>query len=356
VYLLYYLATRENKLQISNLLKIYVTILIVFITNFINFLTHSNINGQNGRGAYHSDLFAGKLTDILLSSPFINHIIPNLEILKTGGTESRFIGLPLSVFFFLVFLLLILYPVLKVELFSIKLLFSFLQISLITFITGGFGNLQASIFVIFGQISPMRSWSRLSILIGILSFVLIFLFLQEKLKTVYLYSVMVFVLFFSVLDLTHLEKDSRFEPNIKQLEETSFLKYVDSNLKPCNVLQLPVDTYFIPQGALDQAWRYYWNGMIPYLALPDFKWTSAIYVDSPGWQELKKIPTDIDKSFFATISKNFCAVVFDKNFSQYQIDRQATLGPEPGVWPGLRIETGLTPDFEDTRFSVYLTK
>ncbi len=356
VYLLYYLVTRVNKLQISNLLKIYVTILIVFITNFINFLTHSNINGQNGRGAYHSDLFAGKLTDILLSSPFINHIIPNLEILKTGGTEARFIGLPLSVFFFLVFLLLILYPVLKFELFSIKLLFSFLLISLMTFITGGFGNLQASVFVIFGQISPMRSWSRLSILIGILSFVLIFLFLQQKLKTAYLYSVMVFVLFFSVLDLTHLEKDSRFEPNIKQLEETSFLNYVDSNLKPCNVLQLPIDTYFIPQGALDQAWRYYWNGMIPYLALPDFKWTSAIYVDSPGWQELKKIPTDIDKSFFATINENYCAVVFDKNFSQYQIDRHATLGPEPGVWPGLRIETGLTPDFEDTRFSVYLTK
>ena len=356
VYLLFYLVTRENKLQISNLLKIYVTILIVFIANFINFLTHSNINGQNGRGAYHSDLFAGKLTDILLSSPFINHIIPNLEILKTGGTEARFIGLPLSVFFFLVFLLLILYPVLKFELFSIKLLFSFLLISLMTFITGGFGNLQASFFVIFGQISPMRSWSRLSILIGILSFVLIFLFLQQKLKTAYLYSVMVFVLFFSVLDLTYLEKDSRFEQNIKQLEETSYLNFVDANLKPCNVLQLPIDTYFIPQGALDQAWRYYWNGMIPYLALPDFKWTSAIYVDSPGWQELKKIPTDIDKSFFATINENYCAVVFDKNFSQYQIDRQATLGPEPGVWPGLRIETGLNPDFEDTRFSVYLTK
>jgi hypothetical protein len=356
VYLLYYFVTRVNKLQISNLLKIYVTILIVFIANFINFLTHSNINGQNGRGAYHSDLFAGKLTDILLSSPFINHIIPNLEILKTGGTEARFIGLPLSVFFFLVFLLLILYPVLKFELFSIKLLFSFLLISLMTFITGGFGNLQASFFVIFGQISPMRSWSRLSILIGILSFVLIFLFLQQKLKTAYLYSVMVFVLFFSVLDLTYLEKDSRFEQNIKQLEETSYLNFVDANLKPCNVLQLPIDTYFIPQGALDQAWRYYWNGMIPYLALPDFKWTSAIYVDSPGWQELKKIPTDIDKSFFATINENYCAVVFDKNFSQYQIDRQATLGPEPGVWPGLRIETGLTPDFEDTRFSVYLTK
>ena len=356
VYLLHYLFTKENKLQIINLLKIYITILIAFILNFINFLAHSSINGQNGRGAYHSDLFAGKLTDILLSSPLINQIIPNFEILRTGGTEARFIGLPLSIFFLLVFVLLILYPVLKVELFSIKLLFSFLLISLLTFITGGFGNLQASLFVIFGQISPMRSWSRLSILIGILSFVLIFLFLQQKLKTTYLYFLMVFVLFFSVLDLTQLEKDSKFSPNIEGIEETKFLNFVDSNLEPCSILQLPIDTYFIPQGAVDQAWRYYWNGMIPYLVLPDFKWTSAIYVDSPGWKELKKIPTEIDKSFLDTIGKDYCAVVFDKNFSQYQIDRQATLGPEPGVWPGLRIETGLIPGFEDTRFSVYLLK
>jgi hypothetical protein len=96
--------------------------------------------------------------------------------------------------------------------------------------------------------------------------------------------------------------------------------------------------------------------MIPYIVLPDFKWNSAVYVDSPGWNELKKIPTVIDKSFFDTFGKDYCAVVFDKNFSQYQIDRQATLGPEPGVWPGLRIETGLIPGFEDTRFSVYLLK
>ena len=356
LYLLYYLFTRENKLQINNLLKIYLTILIVFIANFINFLTYSSISGQNGRAAYHSDLFAGKLTDVLLSSPFINQIIPNLEILKTGGTDARFIGLPLSVFFLLVIVLLILYPVLKVELFSIKLLFSFLLISLLTFITGGFGNLQASFFVIFGQISPMRSWSRLSILIGILSFVLIFLFLQQKLKTIYLYSVMAFVLFFSVLDLTQLEKDSNFSPNIEKLEETKFLNFVDSNLEPCSILQLPIDTYFIPQGAVDQAWRYYWNGMIPYIVLPDFKWNSAVYVDSPGWNELKKIPTVIDKSFFDTIGKDYCAVVFDKNFSQYQIDRQATLSSTPGIWPGLKIGKDLIADFEDTRFSVYLLK
>ena len=356
VYSLHYLFTKENKFQIVNLLKIYITILIAFILNFINFLAHSSINGQNGRSAYHSDLFAGKLTDILLSSPLINQIIPNFEILKTGGTEARFIGLPFSIFFLLVFVLLILYPVLKVELFSIKLLFSFLLISLLTFITGGFGNLQASLFVIFGQISPMRSWSRLSILIGILSFVLIFLFLQQKLKTTYLYFLMVFVLFFSVLDLTQLEKDSKFSPNIEGLEETKFLNFVDSNLKPCAILQLPVDTYFIPQGAVDQAWRYYWNGMIPYLVSPDFKWTSAVYVDSPGWEDLKKIPTDVDKSFFATIGKDYCAVVFDKNFSEYQIDRQATLSSTPGDWPGLRIGKDLIPDFEDTRFSVYLLK
>jgi hypothetical protein len=71
---------------------------------------------------------------------------------------------------------------------------------------------------------------------------------------------------------------------------------------------------------------------------------------------LKKIPTVIDKSFFDTFGKDYCAVVFDKNFSQYQIDRQATLSSTPGIWPGLKIGKDLIADFEDTRFSVYLLK
>ena len=353
-YFLYFMFSKENRFQIISLFKIYTIVISVFGLNFINFIYYSNINGDNGRAAYHSDLFAGKLTDILLSSPIVNRFIPNLEILKTGGTEARFIGLPLLICFLSVFVLLILYPLLKIGRFSLKILFSLLFISLFTFITGGFGNLQASFFVMLGHISPMRSWSRLSIFIGLLSFVLIFYMLQQKLNDSHLLIIMSVVIFLSALDLTQLERDSKFRSNIDQLEETEFIQFVDKTLDPCPILQLPIDTYFIPQSAWDKGWRYYWNGMIPYVALPEFKWTSATYVDSPGWEVLQKIPSSVGKGYIDSVKNDYCAIVFDKNFSQYQIDRQASLSSTPGSWPGLRVENEIKPDFEDTRYSVYL--
>ena len=50
----------------------------------------------------------------------------------------------------------------------------------------------------------------------------------------------------------------------------------------------------------------------------------------------------------------YCAIVFDKNFSQYQMDRKAGLKSTQGLWPGLRISNSVNSNFEDTRYSVYL--
>ena len=95
-------------IKIQNLLKIYFSILFIFLLNVVNFVYHSSINGQNGRTAYQSDIFAGKLTDLILSSPFLNNFIPNLVDLQNGVSgEIRQVGLPLiiSIFFGLFFIL-----------------------------------------------------------------------------------------------------------------------------------------------------------------------------------------------------------------------------------------------------------
>jgi hypothetical protein len=111
----------------------------------------------------------------------------------------------------------------------------------------------------------------------------------------------------------------------------------------------------LPQGALDRAYRYYWTNLIPYIVLPEFEWTSAIYTDSPGWKNvIEKIPSEITKQDVESLSETYCAIFFDKDFSQYQIDRNAGLKGTIGLWPGLRMSPELKPDFEDTRFSVYV--
>ena len=355
VYLINYLIFRDNLNLLKNLLKIYFSILSIFLLNVFNYVFHSPINGQNGRNAYQSDIFAGKLTDLILSSPFLSNFIPNLVDLQSGVSgEIRQVGLPLiiSIFFGLFFILV--YPSLQIKDNGIKVLTSLFTITTLTFITGGFGNLQASLFVILGEVSPMRSWSRLSILLGLISLVLLVVFLTERFgpKIANLFTSLIF--FLAILDFTQIPRDSKFEPNFSAIEEAGFIEYIDSKIDPCPVLQLPVDTYFLPQSSVDRAWRFYWNGMIPYVVLPEFSWTAATYVDSLGWDSLASLPTEIDQKTINILKLKYCAIVFDKNFSQYQIDRNAGLEFTPGLWPGLRISKSVTSNFEDARYSVYL--
>jgi hypothetical protein len=292
-----------------------------------------------------------------LSSPYFTRYLPNLENLQSGiSGEIRVIGLPLviSIFFGIVFILI--YPNLNITDSGIKMITSLFVITLLTFITGGFGNLQASFFVLLGEVSPMRSWSRLSVFLGFISLVLFVFFLRNRINARQMNLFASLLLLLALLDFTKIPRDSKFEANDKKLEESGFINFIDSNLKPCPVLQLPVDTYFIPQSALDRAWRYYWIGMVPYVILPEFSWTAATYVDSPGWEGLANLPTEVDQASLKTLDVDYCAIVFDKDFSQYQIDRKAGLNMTQGLWPGLLISNSLLPEYEDTRYSVYIIK
>ena len=357
VYFFSYLLNKGIWPQFKNLLKIYVSTIFVFSVNFLNYAIHSSINGQNGRNAYQSDIFAGKLTDLLLSSPYFTRYLPNLETLQSGiSGELRLIGLPLviSIFFGIVFILI--YPNLSITDNGIKVITTLFVITLLTFITGGFGNLQASFFVLLGEISPMRSWSRLSVFLGFISLVLLVFFLRSRINAKQMNLFALLLLLLAILDFTKIPRDSKFEANDEKLEESGFINFINTNFKPCPVLQLPVDTYFIPQSAVDRGWRYYWNGMIPYVILPEFSWTAATYVDSPGWEVLTNIPNEIDEESLKKIGTEYCAIVFDKNFSQYQIDRKAGLNMTQGQWPGLRMSNSLLPEYEDTRYAVYTIK
>jgi hypothetical protein len=72
------------------------------------------------------------------------------------------------------------------------------------------------------------------------------------------------------------------------------------------------------------------------------------------WEKYKEIPTEINIAA-ANFYKNqgFCAILFDKDFSQWQIDRKAGLDFTEGKWPGLRMNLG-SPDFDNGRYQIYL--
>jgi hypothetical protein len=100
--------------------------------------------------------------------------------------------------------------------------------------------------------------------------------------------------------------------------------------------------------------KFGYNQTIPYLLSNNNKWSLYGIPGNKFWQNYKEIPTEITIDAANSYSnQGFCAILFDKDFSQWQIDRQAGLDFTVGNWPGLRINLG-SPDFDNGRFQIYL--
>jgi hypothetical protein len=353
---------RSNSKILIIYLKIFFYAFVGFVYQAFLYLYNYSLMGVNDRFPWQSDVFSGKFSDVLIGSPFLNNLLPRLSNLVPGtSTEalSIMLGLPLIFGFIFAIYFVLTSPLVKDE--SEDALVSPIRqltiASILFFVLGGLSNLQASFFVLLGTASPMRTWSRLSILIAILGLVLFYLLIENKLKKFFALFFAAFIFLLSVIDVLSMEKLVDNKNNWAAQEHYKSVTFIGENLNPCPVLQLPADTYLIPQGALDKAIRYYWTNLIPYVILPKFNWTSATYTDSYGWTNvIEKLPIEIQPQDLTSLSKDYCAIYFDKDFSQYQIDRQAGLKGTIGLWPGLRISPDLIPDYEDTRFSIYLIK
>jgi hypothetical protein len=87
--------------------------------------------------------------------------------------------------------------------------------------------------------------------------------------------------------------------------------------------------------------------------LKSFYWTGGTYTDSLGWRNLENVPTNITDENISELGKAYCAILFDKDFSSYQIDRKASLSTSELKWPGLTISERIKPSYEDKRFQIY---
>ena len=341
-------------------LKIWVTILsgliISFAFNYLLILSSQEYKGITSRAPWQSDLFGGRFADILVSSPFLNqkwNLIEKLsEVLSPEGKNS-YVGI---VFAMGVFLTLI-YAIATTSLQRLKLPFGFGSILVLLwlfFITGGLGNLQASALLILNQTSPMRAWHRVIVVLGILGIYILLMMLQSiKIKDLYKNLLLAALIVVTLYD-------SRFAnyinyTNKNDVIEFSAVDFLDTNTKNCPVLQFPVDTFpGIQDFMFSNRDKFGYNQSIPYLLSDNNKWS---YYGIPGnkyWENVKKISSEIgevEAQNFRT--QGYCAILFDKDFSQWQIDRQAGLDFTIGKWPGLRMNLG-EPNFDNGRYQVFL--
>jgi hypothetical protein len=344
--------------QLRIWLSIIAGLLVSLLFNYLLIISNQEYKGITSRVPWQSNTFGGRFADVLVSSPFLNHKGNLLEKLSEGLSpegKNSFIG----IIFAVGVLLTLFYAVTSFTSIRIKLPTGFgaiLVILWLFFITGGLGNLQAAILLLLDQTTPVRAWFRIIMVLGILGLFILFKLLEiVPIKKIYQNLVLVFLVLITIYD-------SRFVnyityTNKNQVIEYSAVNFLDTSTKDCPVLQIPIDTFpGIQDFTFTNGEKFGYNQTIPYLLSDNNKWSLYGIPDNKYWEEVKSIPSEIDEVAGKNLStQGFCAILFDKDFSQWQIDRQAGLDLTIGKWPGLKMNLGI-PNFENDRYQVYLLK
>ena len=332
-----------------------------FPTLFL-YLNNLSFVAKSTRTPWQSNVFGGRITDLFIQSPTLN-LITKMDSKFIEGVSPEaminILGLPLLVGFIVsVIYLLVVFT--KKEVNTPKDFTLVLVICFGLFISGGLGNLQATIFAIFDQSSPARSWSRLIILISILGLFILLKYLDSiNLRKSTVLILATILLFFSVIELINAKKPTPI--SLSSLEEFAPVKFINDKTKSCPIIQLPIDTIPVPQDfTFQNGNRFFFNQYVPFLISDKNQWSTGISLGSNYWQESMNIPSKITLENLDIIKeKGFCGILFDNEFSKWQQQRNAGLDLETGSltnsgnWPGVQIEN-VTPNFENKRFSVFL--
>jgi len=336
-------------------LKVYgfvITSLIIFYTISLNY---SYLRGENRFQPWQSEIFSGKISNFILYSPFIETIAPISTTNLSGGIspgafldQVGFIpGLSIIFLFALFFLSFTKFdnPLDNKTWFKPLLLVGL--VSTFFYVSGGFGNLLSGLFVLLEQTSPIRSWSRLNILMGIIGLVFMLVIVQIKfsrrIQSIFLFlgSIIIIAdLYYSDLpDTSYIDKSS----------EKVVSEYLVNNVSMCKVIQIPVDTQPIPQDYInEQKGKFYYTNYKQYLLNPNLNWSYGNWTHSEGWVYEASIPTEVNQQWLNSSKENICAVIYDKEYADWR-SREAV------EWPGLKINLG-EPSFVNQRYDVYLIK
>ena len=348
-----------NKFYLKQL-KIWAIILlgssVSFILNYFLIFLNRDYKGETSRFPWQSNTFGGKFADILVSSPFINSKTNLIEKLSEGLSpegKNSFVGLIIG----LGLIITLVFAIANLPLKKLNLPIGFSGILVILwlfFATGGLGNLQAALLVLLDQTTPLRAWFRMIIVIGILGLYLMIKVLEiAPFKNQLKYLISIFILLISIIDGQQISYINYIDKS--KVIEYSAVSFLDENTKNCGVLQVPIDTFpLIQDFTFSYGEKFGYNQTIPYLLSDNNKWSLYGIPGNKFWEKYKEIPTEIDIAA-ANFYKNlgFCAILFDKDFSQWQIDRKAGLDSTEGKWPGLRMNLG-SPDFDNGRYQIYL--
>jgi hypothetical protein len=320
------------------------------------------------RGVWDSNVFGGRLVDFLLSSPFINTILKESEKLRSGSSaELSQVGIVGAVFGIIAITYAILGSFRTTKLPEKNWWLSGLAIVVtLLFLSGGFGNLQAGVFALFGFTSPARVWSRLIIVLAMIGVAIVLVYFESlneikktskkssinNFKTLLPKFVVISMSLFALLDISVMSSPSKLIP-FNQFEESYSVEFIDKTFsRNCAVLQLPIESSpAVKVGVPERYPDTYYRGYIPYLISPTRPWSFGDYDRKVKDKYLLNLEPILDAKTRAEIqAAGFCAVLFDKTLAEILITNGISL-------PGKTLDGVFgNPVFTSPRFDVYSTK
>jgi hypothetical protein len=363
---IFMLLSRQHKY-----LKVTVEILIFSLLSLISQTALMALSPKSNavtRGVWDSNVFGGRLVDFLLSSTFVNSFLKESDRLVAGGSaELSQVGIAGAIFGIIAIFYAVLGSFRPAKISEKNWQLSGLAIVVtLLFLSGGFGNLQAGIFALFGFTSPARVWSRLIIVLALIG-VAIVLFYFESLnqirepsrklsinyfKTLLPKFIVIPMAFFTLLDISAMNSQSKLIP-FSEFEEIHSVNFIEETFSAnCPVLQLPVESSPAVKVGLPE--RYpdtYYRGYVPYLISPTRPWSFGDYDREIKDKYLLNLEPILNTKTKTDIqAAGFCAVLFDKTLAEILTINGITL-------PGKSLN-GIfgNPVFASPRFEVYRTE
>lgn len=320
-------------------------------------LTHAVSAATWNRQPWDSRGLSGSLTDFVLASPFLRSLWPGLDhILPATSAELSTVGLLPSVAA-LAALAMALTAYLRFtddDRRSIGWLLVALQVTLLTFLTLGLGTMSEALLSLVGIESPLRAWSRLSIVVALIGIMLVAPWLSDRvaalrgrLRPVVLSLVAVVAVALMLADVRAIV--AMTPRTLPDIAEVPAVDYLAETVGDCPVAQLPVGSFpdFPMADGTELSITYYYRGFVPYLLNPEGHWSFGAALGTASDTLLRSLPATVEMpDLLALRSAGYCAVLYDNEYAEWV----RTRGME---WPG-EATRGLVPDWSGERFDVYL--
>jgi hypothetical protein len=231
-----------------------------------------------------------------------------------------------------------------------------LQLVLLSFLTLGLGTVQEALLALLGFESPLRGWSRLSVVVALLGMMLIAPWISDRVSAMrgwrraprlaMLSAATAVTALIVILDATHIVlMPPRGLPTLEELPAVQYL----ASQGDCPVAQLPVGSFpdFPMADGSAESITYFYRGFVPYVLNPQGKWSFGAAAGTPSDLLMRSLPPVTDAANFSALkSAGYCAVLYDKQYSAWMQTKNL-------AWHAQSLR-GVKPSWTSDRFDVYL--